>query len=192
LTGPAPLLLDHLDLLRKIPPPLFILDLASGEGQNGLFLAREGFQVTLCDISEDALEKARRKAEEGGLSVQTWCVDLEQDDVDPLSELTFGAILVFRYLHRPLIPSIKGALAPGGLLIYETFTAQQPRFGRPRNPRFLLRPGELKKWFEDWNIRYYFEGVENEPKRAVAQIVCQKPNKRTKSNDRIGSSSGGS
>jgi SAM-dependent methyltransferase len=189
MNAPAPLLLDHLDLLKGIPPKLPILDLASGEGQNGLFLARKGFPVILCDISEDALQKAKKKALEGGIAVQTWRVDLEQDDLDPLSDRTFGAILVFRYLHRPLIPCIRHALAPGGLLVYETFTTEQPRFGRPYNPHFLLKPGELKKWFEDWSIHTYFEGVKDRPKRAVAQIVCSKPRKGTESDKGLSSCS---
>ena len=180
MPGPAPLLLHHLDLLKGIPPDLPVLDLASGEGQNGLFVARKGFPVILCDISDEALQKAAGKALEGGIAVQTWCVDLEQDGVDPLSGRAFGAILVFRYLHRPLIPCIRHALAPGGLLIYETFTTKQPQFGRPLNPHFLLKPGELKKWFEDWTIHTYFEGVKEKPKRAVAQIVCSKPKRKNR------------
>jgi tellurite methyltransferase len=88
-----------------------------------------------------------------------------------------GAILVFRYLHRPLVPFIKKALVKGGVLIYETFTVDQRRFGKPHNPRFLLKPGELLDWFEDWKVIHYSEGIVGQPQRAIAQIVCTKPEK---------------
>jgi hypothetical protein len=69
-------------------------------------------------------------------------VDLEVADVD-LGRGAWSAILVFNYLHRPLFAALRRALAPGGVLIYETFTIGQRQRGRPRNPAFLLQPGEL-------------------------------------------------
>jgi tellurite methyltransferase len=101
-------------------------------------------------------------------------VDLEREGIDPLPQDSYGGILVFRYLHRPLIPSIRKALGKGGILIYETFTVEQPKFAKPHNPDFLLKPGELHHWFEDWDIIHAFEGIKDDPKRAVAQIVCRK------------------
>jgi len=68
-------------------------------------------------------------------------------------------------------------LQKGGILIYETFTLDQPRFGKPHNPDYLLEPGELRRWFEDWKIIHHFEGIKNNPVRAVAQIVCQRGGK---------------
>ena len=82
--------------------------------------------------------------------------------------------MIFRYLHRPLISCIKKALKKGGVLIYETYTVWQPQFGKPNNPDFLLKPEELRNWFIDWEIIYYFEGIKENPKRAIAQIVCRK------------------
>ena len=102
-------------------------------------------------------------------------VYLEREDVNPLPEDSYGAVLVFRYLHRPLIPFIKKALRNSGLLLYETFTVEQRRFGKPQDPGFLLRPGELLKMFEHWEIVHYFEGIMENPTRAVAQLVCRKP-----------------
>ena len=102
-------------------------------------------------------------------------MDLEQDDAPIPAEETYGAILVFRYLHRPLLPRIREALKPGGVLIYETFTRDQARFGKPKNPDFLLKKGELRQWFEDWEHLHYFEGIKTGPDRAVAQLVCRKP-----------------
>ena len=82
--------------------------------------------------------------------------------------------MIVTYLHRPLIPCIKKALKQGGLLIYETFTIEQPQFGKPHNPAFLLRPQELFEWFNQWEVLHYFEGIKEGPRRAVAQIVCRK------------------
>jgi SAM-dependent methyltransferase len=135
----------------------------------------------LWDNSEDALARARGLAEEWGVSAEFVRVDLEQEGVNPLPPDTFGAILVFRYLHRPLVPCIKKGLKEGGLLFYETFTIDQPPFGKPRNPDFLLESGELPGWFQDWEVIHSFEGILDRPKRAVAQIVCRKPRKYQKS-----------
>jgi hypothetical protein len=110
-------------------------------------------------------------------------VDLEQEGDNPLPMDTYGGILVFRYLHRPLIPCIKKSLRVGGLLVYETFTVAQTRFGKPRNPDFLLNPGELLEMFEDWEVVYCFEGVKEDPTRAVAQLVCRKPGRYQRAAD---------
>ncbi len=171
---PAQLLVENIDLLLEDILPGPVLDLACGSGRNGIYLARMGLKVTCADLSSEALEKARDLAELHGVEIDLLQVDLEQEGVNPLPPAAYGAILVFRYLHRPLIPCIKKALRRGGLLIYETFTIEQPRFGKPRNPDFLLRPGELVEIFEDWEVIHYFEGVKDNPTRAVAQIVCRK------------------
>jgi hypothetical protein len=61
------------------------------------------------------------------------------------------------------------------LLLYETFTVEQPQFGKPRNPDYLLQPGELSHMFADWEEIFYFEGIKENPTRAVAQLVARKP-----------------
>jgi SAM-dependent methyltransferase len=171
---PAQLLRDHLHLLTDNPLPGPILDLACGDGRNGIFLARHNLPVTCCDNSQEALERVKKSAVEEGVMVTLWQVDLEQEGVNPLSDDCYGGILVFHYLHRPLIPCIKKALKPGGILIYETFTIEQPKFGKPHNPDFLLQPKELYKWFNAWEVLHYFEGIKEDPRRAAAQIVCRK------------------
>lgn len=172
---PASLLKTHVELIERKAPPGPVLDLACGEGHNGIFLATKGFEVILCDRNGEALERAAALAESATVNAKPWLVDLEREGAIPLSEDAYAAILVFRYLHRPLIPCIRKALKKGGYLFYETFTIGQSRFGRPHNPDFLLKPGELKGWFEDWEIIHQFEGVKKNPERAVAQIVCRKP-----------------
>lgn len=155
-----------------------VLDLACGDGHNGLFLAEKGVRVILADRSEEILDRARGVVERATGDITLWPVDLERVGVNPLAHRSFGGILVFRYLHRPLIPCIRKALAEEGILIYETFTVDQPRFGRPYNPEFLLKQGELRRWFEDWEPIHYYEGILQNPERAVAQIVCRKPASR--------------
>jgi len=169
------LLLEYLDLLTGLKSTLPILDLACGTGRNGLVLSKQGKLVIFADRSLAALSVVEQLLIKSDLPGNTWHVDLEQPGVNPLAGQKLSAVLVFRYLHRPLLPAIKKAVMPGGLVIYETFTTAQSRCGRPKNPEFLLRPGELKAAFQDWEIVHEFEGVAQNPERAVAQIVAIKP-----------------
>jgi hypothetical protein len=82
-------------------------------------------------------------------------------------------VLVFRYLHRPLFPSLVDAVAPGGFLIYETFTVAQAQRGRPTNPRFLLKPGELVRLVEPLAILDAREADVNG--QAVASVIAMRP-----------------
>ena len=173
--NPDQLLLDHWVLLKKEQPHDPVLDLACGDGHNGVFLAGKGFSVSCWDVSSDALSRARRSAAEHGVEITFRQVNLEREGDNPLPKDAFEGIMVFRYLHRPLIDCIKKALNKGGILIYETFTVDQPKFGKPHNPNFLLKRGELFEWFSDWDILHHFEGIMSVPERAVAQIVCRKP-----------------
>jgi tellurite methyltransferase len=171
---PSALLVRFGDLLRSdLPGP--VLDLACGECHNGVYAARTGAEVICCDRAAERLVEAARVAQAFGVQVTLWELDLEVPGTKLLPEDRYGAILVFRYLHRPLVPEIRKALRPGGVLFYETFTAAQARFGRPHSPHHLLEEGELRKWFEDWEILHYFEGIEEDPLRAIAQLVCRKP-----------------
>ena len=173
MKSPDSLLLEHLDLFEGINGP--VLDLACGDGHNGVFLASRGCRVVLADVAEEALALARADAEGQGAKVSLWRVDLEKGEENPLQDDDYAAILVFRYLHRPLMSGIKRALKKNGIMVYETFTVDQPRFGKPKNPDFLLKHGELLTWFEGWDVIHWFEGILQGPERAVAQIVCRKP-----------------
>lgn len=103
-------------------------------------------------------------------------VDLEtKENPSPLPTEAFGAALVFRYLHRPLMPNLRNSIKPGGLVLYETYTWEHPYLGgRPRNPAFLLGSCELKEMFPGWEVLHFFEGTEGRT-RAVSRIVCRKP-----------------
>ncbi len=171
---PAPLLARNWQLFRKSGLAEPVIDLACGDGHNGIFLAAQGIPVVLIDLSAAKLEAARRAAQKAAVKVQVKRWDLEQGESSPLAVQSAGGFVIFRYLHRPLMPAVKAAVKKGGIVIYETFTRDQTRFGRPHNPDFLLRPGELRQWFLDWQILHYFEGTMPEPDRAMAQIVCRK------------------
>ena len=91
----------------------------------------------------------------------------------------YNVVLVFNYLHRPLFKDIKDGVVPGGVVVYQTFTTEQARLGKPTNPDYLLKPDELKDHFADWEILAYRELV-GPPRRggadrAVASIVARKP-----------------
>ncbi|GAB6060267.1 class I SAM-dependent methyltransferase [Desulfonatronum parangueonense] len=158
---------------RTIPGP--VLDLACGDGRNGIFAARRGLTVICCDRSRQALRQARAGARDAEVEIRLWWKDLEVEGETHLPENAFGAILVFRYLHRPLMPEILRAVRPGGYVFYETFTVEQTKYGPPRNPAHLLKPGELAVFFADWDRLEYFEGELTDPDRAMARIVARKP-----------------
>lgn len=138
--GPSPWLLECADLL---PPPGAALDVACGRGRHALLLAAAGFDVLALDRDPDALAELERAARGLALTLRAECCDLEAPAVD-LGARRYDLIVVVHYLHRPLVPALLRSLAPGGLLLYETFTTAQARRGRPTNPAFLLRPGELR------------------------------------------------
>lgn len=173
--SPDALLATFSDLLVAGRPEGPVLDLACGDGHNGLYLAAKGLPVILADRSEDALRTAKDAASGMQGKVTIWKVDLEKPGENPFPEQEYSAILVFRYLHRPLMPCIRKALKTGGFLVYTTYTLEQAQFGKPRNPEFLLKPGELMDWFKDWKVLHSFEGIQENLRRAVAEIVCQKP-----------------
>ena len=173
--SPDALVAAFSDLIIAERPDGPVLDLASGDGHNGLFLAAKGVPVILADRSDEALSKAKQTAEGMQGEITLWKVDLERAGENPLKEDEYCTILVFRYLHRPLIPCIRKALRTRGFLVYHTYTVDQAQFGKPRNPDFLLKPGELMNWFKDWHVLHHFEGIQENPKRAIAQIVCRKP-----------------
>jgi SAM-dependent methyltransferase len=124
--------------LGLLAPGGEILDLACGSGRHTALLAAHGHPVLAVD--RDIGQLGTLAAAPG---VTTLGADLEGPAGWPLGARRFAGVVVTNYLHRPLLPAIIAAVAPGGLLIYETFALGNERFGRPRNPDFLLRPGEL-------------------------------------------------
>ncbi|MEQ8315739.1 MAG: SAM-dependent methyltransferase [Gammaproteobacteria bacterium] len=175
----ASLVSDNLALLQELEMENGVLDLASGNGRNGLFLVEHHIPVIFADNNESALreiesEKDKRSAEQGSL-IRTWQVDLEIPESQPLAGKIFDSILVFNYLHRPLMQGIREAIRPGGLIMYETFTTEQAQFGKPSNPDFLLAAGELREYFQGWEILHYREGKNSNPRQARASLIARKP-----------------
>jgi hypothetical protein len=99
--------------------------------------------------------------------------DLEAAHGWPLGERCFDVVIVSNYLHRPLIPRILAAVAPGGLLIYETFASGNAKYGRPSNPDYLLEQGELLQAMPPEFDVLAFEDVElQEPRPAIVQRIA--------------------
>ncbi|MDP6535927.1 MAG: methyltransferase domain-containing protein [Gammaproteobacteria bacterium] len=178
-TSASRLLVENLSLLKKMEYQGGVLDLACGNGRNGLLLASHKIPVIFADNATAGLSKLADVLHERGLEGRCWEVDLEAAAGEPLTGKCFDAILVFNFLHRPLMPAIRQAIRPGGMIIYETFNTDQVRFGKPTNPDYLLQPGELLNFFEDWETLHYFEGemsVQNQENRcAKACLVARKP-----------------
>lgn len=149
-----------------------LLDLACGGGRNGLYLHSQGFPVRFADKNSEFLKALQLKNKIQNEHCEH--VDFETGE-QCLFPNSYQAIMVFRYLHRPLFKQIKEAIAPGGIIIYETFTTENRQFGRPNRDEFLLKSNELKTIFHDWKCLFYFEGFKHNPNRAIAQIVCRKP-----------------
>lgn len=174
MTHAATLLVENLALIEGFSEPIQVLDLGSGTGRNGLYLASHNIPVTFVDNNQSCLESVQQALASNGWSGKTWFCDLEPADGDPLAGHQANVCLVFNYLHRPLIPAIKRCLLPGGLIFYETFTVSNAKFGRPNNPDFLLQEKELMSYFAGWEILHYFEGELSQPDRAIAQIIARK------------------
>ena len=172
---PRELLLTYLNSLKEPDWSHPALDLACGTGDNGLTLVNQNIPVVFADKSSTALQVVKQQISKSDLPGRLWQIDLEKDGTNPFAGNHFSAIICFRYLHRPLFPALLDAVIPGGLVIYETFTIDNRRFGRPNNPHFLLKPGELKTLFQDWEVIHHYEGIQQHPERAVAQIVVKKP-----------------
>ena len=113
--------------------------------------------MTALDRDAAALARLQAIADRLGLPVETRVTDLETGVVD-LGEPGYTLVLVTRYLHRPLLPHLLLSLAPGGVLIYETFLDKQAETGHPRNPDFLLKPGELLELVKPLEVVRQFEG----------------------------------
>lgn len=142
-----------------------VLDLAAGGGRHTRLLLDRGYEVRAVDRDTTALAPLASPR----CTVET--IDLETGAPWPLGG-GYDAIVVTNYLHRPLLPAIDEALAPGGVLIYETFALGNERFGRPRNPDFLLRPGELLEAFAALTIVAFEQGEVTMPYPAVIQRIA--------------------
>lgn len=165
--SPAPLLVEAADLL----PPGRALDLASGPGRNALYLASLGWKVTAVDSSPVAIGILRRRAV--GLAVDARLADLEAGEFQIPPE-SYDLICDFFYLQRGLFPPIREGVRLGGVFAGAIHLVDDTPGLRPRNPAWLLQPGELRAEFAAWKILYYSEGAEPGRTRRVARILARR------------------
>lgn len=152
-------------------PPGEVLDLACGSGRHSHLLASLGHTVLAVDRDSAALEQA------AGPAITTLQIDLECGAEWPFGPNRFTGTVVTNYLHRPLFPHIFRSLGPGGVLIYETFAQGNERFGKPSNPHFLLRHGELLEIAAEegrgaLHVLAFEDGYSKTPKPAMMQRIC--------------------
>lgn len=138
-----------------------MLDLACGGGRHSRLFLERGLQVVSVDREPQDIPGARFLQ-----------ANLEDGSPWPLPGERFQAVVVTNYLHRPLFPRLTHALAPGGLLIAETFMLGNERHGKPSNPDFLLRPGELLEALRGLAILGFEEGFAATPKPSMIQRLC--------------------
>jgi len=142
--GPDPsrFLAGNMARISPLLPGKKALDIACGEGRNSIFLARNGFDVTGLDISEEGVAKADRWAKAEGLAVAFRCIDLETFEFTEFYDL----IINFNFLLRGLVPKMVDALNPGGVIVFDTIL-DAPTLEGIHNRAFLLQPGELRTIF---------------------------------------------
>jgi SAM-dependent methyltransferase len=149
---------------RLVAPGGNVLDVACGRGRHTRFFVGRGCRVTAVDRNAQALESVAGIAEAVNADVENgpW----------PFAGRTFDAVVVTNYLWRALLPTIVGSVAPGGVLIYETFAVGNETVGKPSRPDFLLQPGELLRACEELHVVAYEHGRLPDPPRFVQRIAA--------------------
>ena len=149
---------------RLIAPGGTVLDVACGSGRHMRWLAAQGFAV--CGVDRDAALLAPLQP-----IGRTVAADLEGGPW-PLAGERFDAVVVTNYLWRPLWPALQASLADGAVLIYETFAVGNEAFGKPSNPDFLLRRGELLEACRGLHVVAYEDGWLDDPPRCVQRMTA--------------------
>ena len=151
-----------------------VLDLACGSGRHSRYFLNQGNKVVALDYSIEAVADLNKNP-----ACEVICADLEKNKIvfernGKLSGRCFDAIIVTNYLHRPLFDYYIDALAPRGVFIYETFARGNEKFRRPRNPKHLLKSGELLELARGRLVVVAYEhGIDDKrPQSAVVQRIC--------------------
>ena len=146
-----------------------VLDVAAGSGRHSRFFAERGHKVTALDRDTGRLAPLP--------GVEIVHAELEDGSPWPLPGRTFAAVIVTNYLHRPLFPTLLDALAPGGVLLYETYMEGNERFGEPSRPAFLLKDGELLDLVRGrLSVTAYEARMISEPRMAMVQrLAARRP-----------------
>jgi SAM-dependent methyltransferase len=168
MSSPSSWLVQHAGLL---PREGRALDVACGRGRHAIWLAERGLTTLAVDRDPEAIRELSETARERRLPLRADVRDLEGEETS-FQGSTFDVIVVVHYLHRPLFPALIEALAPGGLLVYETFTRAQAARGKPTNPDFLLKPGELLELVGPLDVLASREGDFDE--RMVASVIARR------------------
>ncbi len=151
-----------------VEPGGAVLDVASGAGRHARFFAQRGHRVTALDRDAAALATMQEVA-----GIETLECDLEGAPWPLAPQRRFAAVIVTNYLHRPLMPRLIDAIAPGGVLIYETFAQGNETVGKPSNPAFLLAAGELLAVCAPaLRVIAYQDGFLPQPREAFVQRIC--------------------
>ena len=148
-----------------VPAGARVLDVACGSGRHVRWFAQRGAQVTALDRDAAALEPLR------GIAADVVVADIEAHPW-PLAGRRFDAVICTNYLWRPLLPTLVASVAEGGVLVYETFALGNASVGRPANPDFLLRPGELLEAARGLRVVAYEDGFLAAPERFVQRIAA--------------------
>lgn len=152
-------------------PGQTVLDVACGAGRHMAWFSAQGLLATGIDRSETALAQARAHGHVVLADIENHPWPLQGPD----GAQTFDVVVVTNYLWRALLPTIINSVAPGGLLVYETFALGNQAFGKPSNPDFLLRDGELLSACQGMTILGFEQGLLREPPRCVQRIAACKP-----------------
>ena len=173
---PIAWVMDHLDLIAAQPRGR-ALDVACGLGRHALLLAGLGFAVDALDVSDVAVARLADEAARRRLPVTATRADLAAAPDLPAG--AYSVVVDTYFLERALLPALAAALAPGGLLVFETFTrAQADRPFGPSDPRLLLAPGELRRAFAGLEVLDHREGDVDDGDgrmRAVASLLARRP-----------------
>jgi len=147
-----------------VPAGGAVLDVACGYGRHLRWFAAQGHPVTGVDRLGEAISSVANLGE-------AVLADIENGPW-PFAGRTFDGVVVTNYLWRPLLPAIVQSVAPGGVLIYETFAAGNETVGKPSRPDFLLQPGELLRACQDLRVVAYEDGFADEPARFIQRIAA--------------------
>jgi tellurite methyltransferase len=166
--APAPLVIETASQLA----PGKALDLACGAGRNALWLAEHGWSVTAVDGAPAAIEILRHRAAERGVEVDGRVADLEKGEYR-IEQSRWDLIVMSYYLQRDLFEPAERGLAPGGVLVvivHITEAGEEPTYKQ-------MRPGELRTYFQGWEILHSYQGKPNDAahRRASAEIVARRP-----------------
>ena len=171
--APSSFLVKNFALL----PKGLALDLGMGEGRNAIYLATRGFDVDGVEADPQAVAQARIAARRLGAPIRALVGNAEDGTyIVPID--SYDVIVVFNYLHRPLFKDIREGVVPGGVVVYQTFATDRTGRSGAQDPDRLLRPGELREVFSDWEILQYREltGRSRDGEtRPIAGIVARKP-----------------